>query len=225
MTDVQPLVLAAALLDALDPLPHPQRMAELRARARRLTDQGVLRPVLEELANGDPCERRIAVVAAAVGRDTEWIGVHLTDEDRVVRGHALRAARSLGVPDEVYEEAFTDAPAAVRRQLARAMARDGRTALADRLLPALRAVWGDAESARLLPGCSAAVVADLLPGLLRSVDGWSSLGHHHPGPPAPSGRGSSSPVGPRPVIRRPCSTSSRGWRGPVISRRACSPPS
>ncbi|MEU2290954.1 hypothetical protein ACFY9H_09020 [Streptomyces bacillaris] len=182
MTDAQPLVLAAALLDALDPLPHPQRMAELASRARRLADQGVLRPVLEELADGDPYERRIAVVAASVGRDTEWIGAHLTDEDRVVRGHALRAARSLGVPDEVYEEAFTDAPAAVRRQLVRAIARDGRTALADRLLPALRAVWGDAEAARLLPGCSAAVVAELLPGLLRSVDGWSSLGHHHPGP-------------------------------------------
>ncbi len=149
MTDAQPLVLAAALLDALDPLPHPRRMAELASRARRLADQGVLRPVLEELADGDPYERRIAVVAAAVGRDTEWIGAHLTDEDRVVRGHALRAARSLGVPDEVYEEAFTDAPAAVRRQLVRAIARDGRTALADRLLPTLRAVWGTPRR----PGC------------------------------------------------------------------------
>ncbi|MDT0493276.1 hypothetical protein ACPEIF_10025 [Streptomyces sp. NPDC012600] len=182
MTDAQPLVLAAALLDALEPLSHPRRMRELAVRARRLAEQGVLRPVLDELDGGDPYERRIAVVAAAVGRDAEWIGAHIADEDGIVRGHALRAARSLGVPDPVYEEAFADAPAVVRRQLVRAIVLDRRTALADRLITTLRTVWGDTEAARLLPGCSAAVVAELLPGLLRSVDGWSSLGHHHPGP-------------------------------------------
>lgn len=182
MTDAQPLVLTAALLDALDPLPHPQRMRELASRARCLADEGLLRPVLDELADGDPYERRTAVVAAAVGQDAEWTGAHLTDEDGVVRGHALRAARSLGVPDRVYEEAFADAPAVVRRQLVRAIVLDGRTALADRLLPVLRATWGDTEAARLLPGCSAGTVEEALPALLRSVGGWSSLGHHHPGP-------------------------------------------
>lgn len=49
------------------------------------------------------------MIAAAVGRDAEWIGAHLADEDAVVRGHALRAARTLGVPDAAYERAFTDA--------------------------------------------------------------------------------------------------------------------
>ncbi|MGK3090321.1 hypothetical protein ACG93S_08190 [Streptomyces sp. WAC01490] len=182
MTDAQPLVLTAALLDALDPLTHPQRMRELASRARCLADEGLLRPVLDELADGDPYERRTAVVAAAVGQDAEWTGAHLTDEDGVVRGHALRAARSLGVPDRVYEEAFADAPAVVRRQLVRAIVLDGRTALADRLLHVLRATWGDTEAARLLPGCSAGTVEEALPALLRSVGGWSSLGHHHPGP-------------------------------------------
>jgi len=182
MTDAQPLVLAAVLLDALDPLPHPHRMRELASRAMRLADEGLLRPVLEELEDGDPYERRIGVAAAAVGRDAEWIGAHIADEDGVVRGQALRAARSLGVPDHVYEEALTDAPAAVRRQLVRAIVLDGRTVLADRLLPTLRTTWGDTEAARLLPGCSAATAAEVLPVLLRSVGCWSSLGHHHPGP-------------------------------------------
>ncbi|MFD5642406.1 hypothetical protein ACFWIP_11675, partial [Streptomyces anulatus] len=182
MTDAPPLVLAAALLDALEPLPHPGRMSELAAAAGRLAAQGALRAVLDELEDGDPYERRIAVIAAAVGRDAEWIGAHLADEDAVVRGHALRAARTLGVPDAAYERAFADAPAAVRRHLVRAIVAERRTALADRLVLAERETHGDIEAARLLPGCSATTVGTLLPELRRSTACWSSLGHHHPGP-------------------------------------------
>ncbi|MFJ9884407.1 hypothetical protein ACIQRW_00890 [Streptomyces sp. NPDC091287] len=182
MTDAPPLVLAAALLDALEPLSHVGRMSELAVRASRLADQGSLRAVLDELEDGDPYERRIAVIAAAVGRDAEWIGARLADEDAVVRGHALRAARTLGVPDTAYERAFADAPAAVRRHLVRAIVADRRTALADRLVLAERDTHGDIEAARLLPGCSATTVRTLLPELRRSTACWSSLGHHHPGP-------------------------------------------
>lgn len=182
MTDASPLALTVALLDALEPLPHTERMGELAVRTRRLAAQGALRAVLDELEDGDPYERRIAVIAAAVGRDDEWIGARLADEDAVVRGHALRAARTLGVPDPAYESAFADAPAAVRRHLVRAIVADRRTALADRLVITARETYGDIEAARLLPGCSATTVAALLPELRRSTDCWSSLGHHHPGP-------------------------------------------
>ncbi|MFI9058481.1 hypothetical protein ACIGXQ_28800 [Streptomyces anulatus] len=150
MTDAPPLVLAAALLDAIEPLPHPGRMSELAAGAGRLAAQGALRAVLDELEDGDPYERRIAVIAASVGRDAEWIGAHLADEDAVVRGHALRAARTLGVPDAAYGRAFADAPAAVRRHLVRAIVAERRTALADRLVLAVRETHGDIEAARLL---------------------------------------------------------------------------
>ncbi|OCC13637.1 hypothetical protein [Streptomyces sp. PTY087I2] len=156
MTDASPLALAAALLDALEPLPYTERMGELAVRARRLAAQGALRGVLDELGDGDPYERRIAVIAAAVARDAEWTGARLADEDTVVRGHALRAGRALGVPDTAYESAFADAPAAVRRHLVRAIVADRRTALADRLVVAARDTYGDIEAARLLPGCSAA---------------------------------------------------------------------
>ncbi len=182
MTDASPLALAATLLDALEPLPHAGRMSELALRAGRLAAQGALRVVLDELADGDPYERRIAVIAAAVGRDAEWIGERLADEDAVVRGHALRAARTIGVPDTAYERAFADAPAVVRRHLVRAIIAERRTALADHLVIAVRGTHGDIEAARLLPGCSASTVERLLPELRRSTACWSSLGHHHPGP-------------------------------------------
>lgn len=182
MTDARPVALVCELLDAVDCLAHPQRMRELAAHARRFAEDGVLRPVLEELETGGPYERGLAVVAAAVGGDRDWLAARIADEDPFVRGHALRAALSAGVPDAAYETALADAPAAVRRQLLRAVVTDRRTGLADRLIEPLREMWGDAEAARLLPGCSGATVTRLLPGLFPSVTGWAALGRHRPGP-------------------------------------------
>ncbi|MGW6650991.1 hypothetical protein ACWGA4_14370 [Streptomyces rubiginosohelvolus] len=54
MTDASPLALTVALLDALEPLPHTERMGELAVRTRRLAAQGALRAVLDELEDGDP---------------------------------------------------------------------------------------------------------------------------------------------------------------------------
>ncbi len=55
-----------------------------------------------------------------------------------------------------------------------------RTALADRLADGLRRDWGDAEAARLLPGCAPETVARLLPGLFHAVTGWKTLANRHP---------------------------------------------
>ncbi|MFD7473220.1 hypothetical protein ACFV8Z_13770 [Streptomyces sp. NPDC059837] len=169
---------AESLLNALDPLPFPQRMRELALRVGELVP---LRPVLEELETRGPYERGIAVVAAAVGRDDEWIAGRIADPDAYVRGHALRVADSLQVPDSAFESALDDAPEAVRRELLRAIVAGRRTALADRLLPGLRRDWGDAEAARLLPGCAPETVARLLPELFHAVTGWKTLAKRHPG--------------------------------------------
>ncbi|MEU1447985.1 hypothetical protein [Streptomyces mirabilis] len=48
---------AESLLNALDPLPFPQRMRELALRVKERTP---LRPVLEELESRGPYERGIA---------------------------------------------------------------------------------------------------------------------------------------------------------------------
>lgn len=167
-----------SLLNVLDPLPYPQRMRELAARVRDLRHP--LRPVLEALEACGPYERGIAVVAASVARDAEWIAARVADPDPYVRGHALRVADSLQVADSVYESALEDAPEAVRRELLRAIVTGRRTALADRLIDGLRRDWGDAEAARLLPGCSADMVVRLLPELFHAVTGWRQLAKRHP---------------------------------------------
>ncbi|WP_369231578.1 hypothetical protein AB5J56_08400 [Streptomyces sp. R21] len=166
------------LLHALDALPYPQRMREL---ARRVQETAELRPVLQELDTRGPYERGLAVVAASVGRDVEWIADRLADPDDFVRGHAQQFAESLQVPDSAYESALDDAPEAIRRELLRAIVAGHRTALADRLVDTVRRDRGDAEAARLLPGCTAGTVGRLLPGLFHAVTGWKALANRHPG--------------------------------------------
>ncbi|MFC8517104.1 hypothetical protein [Streptomyces sp. NPDC057257] len=177
MVRLTPQQQAESLLNVLDPLPHPQRMRKLAARVRETTP---LRPVLEELEGRGTYGRQLAVVAASVGGDCEWIAARIADADSFVRGHALRVADSLGVPDAAFEAGLADACEVVRRDLLHAVVASGRTALADRLVDAVRADRGDTEAARLLPGCTADTVARLLPGLLHGVGAWTALARRHP---------------------------------------------
>lgn len=172
---------AQYLLSDLDPLPHPRRVREITESARDFAGRGALRSVIEELECGGPYERGVAVLLACAGGDTEWTAARIADPDPFVRGHALRVARSHGVPDAAFEAALDDAPEAVRRQLLRAIVAGRRTALADRLIDPLRRQWGDAEATRLLPGCSGPVVERLLPGLFHAVRGWRPLARRHAG--------------------------------------------
>ncbi|MGW5733751.1 hypothetical protein [Streptomyces sp. NPDC055261] len=172
---------ARHLLSDLDPLSHPRRVREIAESARDFAGRGALRPVLEELESGGPYERAVAILLASAGGDAEWTGARLADPDPFVRGHALRVAESHRVPDAAFEAALDDAPEAVRRQLVRAIVEGRRTALADRVVDGLRRRWGDAEAARLLPGCSGPVAERLLPQLFHAVRGWRSLARRHPG--------------------------------------------
>ncbi|MFE7767092.1 hypothetical protein [Streptomyces sp. NPDC057438] len=170
------------LLAALEPLPFPARLTLTARTARRLADDGTLGPLLTELDGRGPYERRLAALAALVGRDAQFLASRLADPDPVVAGYARRAVRELPVPDRAVEAAYADAPAVLRQRLARLLAAGGRTALAERLVARVRADWGDAEAARLLPACSASFVARELPALAHAVDGWTRLAARHPDP-------------------------------------------
>lgn len=171
---------AEQLLSALEPLPFPARLTLTARTASSLADDGTLAPLLTELDGRGPYERRLAALAALVGRDAGFLAERLADPDPVVAGYAWRAARDLPVPDRAVEAAYDDAPAVLRQHLARLLASGGRGALAERLVARLRAEWGDAEAARLLPACSTPFVARELPGLAHAVDGWTRLACRHP---------------------------------------------
>ncbi|WP_331745225.1 hypothetical protein [Kitasatospora sp. NBC_01300] len=153
------------LLADLDLLPHPERQRLVTRRAREFAVDGELPGLLSDLERSGPYGRRLAALAASAGRATDFLSERLTDPDPVVRGYALRAARTQGIPDEAIEAAFTDAFCTLRRQLARVVRHGRRHRLAERLVGRLRAEWGDAEAARLLSACSPAFVARTLPDL------------------------------------------------------------
>ncbi|MFF4005830.1 hypothetical protein [Streptomyces sp. NPDC001717] len=176
---------AEQLLAAVTPLPHPARLRLTAVTARRLADCDELRPMLADLEAHGPYGRRLAALAALVGGDVPHLAARLADPDPVVRRYALRGARRLPVPDRAVETAYDDAPAAVRGDLARLLCEGGdggRSALAERLVPRLRAEYGDRDAARLLPGCSSEFAARMLPELAAAVpfEGWGRLGLRHP---------------------------------------------
>lgn len=173
---------AEQLLSALEPLPFSARLTLTARTARGLADEGTLAPLLTDLDGRGPYERRLAALAALVGQDVEFLAARLADPDPVVAGYARRAARDLPVADRAVEAAYDDAPAVLRQRLARLLAAGGRTALAERMVVRLRAEWGDADAARLLPACSTPFVARELPGLAHAVDGWTRLASRHPDP-------------------------------------------
>ncbi|MFC5745541.1 hypothetical protein [Actinomadura rugatobispora] len=157
-------------------------MRALALHARRLAGTPELPALLAELSARGPYERRTALHMAMAARDLGHIAAVLAGPDLDLRRAALRAVRTLPVPDEAAEAVLRDAPTELRRAFYRTLLHARRGALADRLLPQVRERWGDREAAALLPACSGPVVAEALSGLEHAVVAWRALGRRHPGP-------------------------------------------
>ncbi|GGT98952.1 hypothetical protein GCM10010177_67630 [Actinomadura citrea] len=166
---------------ALEALPYPHRMRELALRARRLAGTPELRETLAVLAARGPYERRTALHIALAARDLPYLERVLAGPDMALRRAALRAVRTLPVSDDAAAAVLDDAPADLRRALYRTLRHSRRAALADRLLPDVRARWGDREAAAILPACTSETVARSLPDLEHAVTGWRALAARHPG--------------------------------------------
>ncbi|MFB4317073.1 hypothetical protein [Actinomadura sp. 21ATH] len=177
-----PAATADALLAAVEPLPYPRRMRELALRARAMAGTPELTALLGELVAREPYERRTALHMAMAARELRHITAVLAGPDMDLRRAALRAVRTLPVPDGAAAAALEDAPSGLRRAFYRTLLHSGRRELADRLLPLVRERWGDREAARLLPACGAAAVRAELPGLAHAVTAWRTLGRRHPEP-------------------------------------------
>ncbi|MBB5081712.1 hypothetical protein [Nonomuraea endophytica] len=170
---------ATALLTRLAPLPHPRRARALALHARRLAGTSHLRVLLDELSAQDHYARHTALHLAMAARDLGFIEQVLAGPDMRVRRSALRAVRTLPVPDPAVRAALDDAPADLRRALYRTLAHSRRHALAEALLPDVRARWGDREAAALLPACGSAAVKRWLPELAHAS--WTTMAKRHAG--------------------------------------------
>ncbi|ACU71462.1 hypothetical protein Caci_2544 [Catenulispora acidiphila DSM 44928] len=125
-------------------------------------------------------ERRAALHQAMIDRDFPVIEEALRGDDLALRRAALRAVRTLPVADDAAAAVLADASLELRRAFYRTLFHARRTALADRLLPAVRQQWGDGEAAAVLPACSADVAAERLPELAHAVGSWTALTRRHP---------------------------------------------
>ncbi|WP_433479385.1 HEAT repeat domain-containing protein [Spirillospora sp. CA-142024] len=155
-------------------------MRELALRARGLAGTPELRDVLAGLSAGGRYERRIALHMAMAARDLPYVEGVLAGPGMELRRAALRAVRTLPVSDDAAAAVLDDAPAALRRAFYKMLRHSRRAALADRLLPEVRARWGDPEAAALLPACTGETVARLLPELEHAVTAWRALATRHP---------------------------------------------
>ncbi|QFG26631.1 hypothetical protein [Actinomadura sp. WMMB 499] len=157
-------------------------MRALALHARRLAGTPALSEILEALSARGRYERRTALHMAMSARDLPFVERVLAGADLELRRAALRAVRTLPVSDAAAAAVLDDAPADLRRAFYRTLRHAGRPALADRLLPDVRARWGDREAAALLPACSGEAVARWLPDLDHAVTAWRALAERHPGP-------------------------------------------
>ncbi|MEV6818705.1 hypothetical protein AB0M72_08100 [Nocardiopsis dassonvillei] len=155
-----------------------RRMRALALHARDHAGTPHLTGILRQLETAG--HGRLAVHMAAAARDTDTLALHLAGPDPELRRAALRALREPSLPDEAVPPVLDDAPTGLRRALYRTLYHTRRTGLADSLLSRVRAEYGDAEAAALLPACSPGRVAEHLPGLRHAVRSWRRLARRHP---------------------------------------------
>lgn len=170
---------AQRLLRTLDPLPFGARQQTLSATARRLAGTAELDGLLRDLSENE-FSRRIALHLAYVAGHRGYVRDCLSARETAVVRHALGAGVRLGLPAEAFLARLPHLPTALRRSLYNAVRRRKATALADALLPAVRAAFGDREAAAVLTACSAPVVAAALPELAHAVANWSAIARRHP---------------------------------------------
>ncbi|CAL9336089.1 hypothetical protein SUDANB67_05412 [Nocardiopsis dassonvillei] len=169
---------ATSLLRSVEDRAVSVRMRALALHARDHAGTPHLTGILRQLETAG--HGRLAVHMAAAARDTDTLALHLAGPDPELRRAALRALRESSLPDEAVPPVLDDAPTGLRRALYRALYHARRTSLADSLLSRVRAEYGDAEAAALLPACSPERVAEDLPGLRHAVRSWRRLARRHP---------------------------------------------
>ncbi|MFB8007147.1 hypothetical protein [Nocardia sp. NPDC056000] len=162
-------------LEEVAELSLPRRASAIAREARRLAGTPELDRMLTELSGGDRYEQLTAIQLALIAGHRNHLLGQLDSPDPECAVRALTAVVRLGVPSEVVVRVLPGLSQRARRALVRALSRGERTALADALLPPTRSAFGDIEAARLLPYCSPALVAEMLPELAYAVPSWSAL--------------------------------------------------
>jgi hypothetical protein len=170
---------ARRLLNQVDRLPYGVRQRRLADYARALVGTDELTTVLDELHTQGAYARKVALHLATVGGEMAYVARCLVAAETEVAGQALGLAVRMGLAPDLLVALLPDLSAALRRKLYAGVRRHKAGELAEMLVPAVRARFGDQEVAAILPACGADTVAAELPGLAYAVTGWRMIGHRH----------------------------------------------
>ncbi|MFC4045939.1 hypothetical protein ACFO1B_46640 [Dactylosporangium siamense] len=164
-----------------DHLPYPARRRRSAAQALAGAADGTLHATLTGLRAGDRHSRDVALFMALVGRDRPTLLATLTDPDpRLQLSARLAWIGTAETEPQPVAQFVADAPADTRMRLYRRIRVCRRTDLAEALIDPVRARFGDAEAAALLPACGAATAARLLPQLTHVLGDRSALTRRFP---------------------------------------------
>ncbi|MFF2084157.1 hypothetical protein ACFVVM_10290 [Nocardia sp. NPDC058176] len=163
------------LLEDVATLSIPQRMRKLALTARQLAGTPELDRLLAQIAEDGRYGRRTAIYLAMISGAPDYPRSHLDSPDPATAGWALTASIRLGIEPAAVLDRIPVAARSTRQSVYRALGAGGHAQLADALLPVVRARFGDGEAARVLPSCSAAVIAAWLPDLAYAVPSWTTL--------------------------------------------------
>ncbi|WNG58018.1 hypothetical protein F0U59_27140 [Archangium gephyra] len=168
-----------ALLEELDSLGYRARMTRVATLGRDARGDPALAELMRELLAGDAHEATLAVEMARGARDETVVRCALTHPSRMVRGRVASLAGAT-LRDEVLEQVLPELDPQTRRRVIKSVALARRGKLAARLLPHIRARYGDGEGVLLLTALDAEDIRRLLPELAHVVTAWATLVHLHP---------------------------------------------
>ncbi|WP_158299792.1 hypothetical protein [Glycomyces paridis] len=170
---------AAELLAAADSRSYQDRTRELYRIAQDCRGHERFPALLTDLARHSVFGSRLSLHLASFSGHTGHLRTLLDHPDAATAAAAITAAVEHPAMAAAVEAAIPSQSRTARLAAYRALRKHRNEPLADRLLPVVVEHCGPAEAARLLPACSAAVVAAHLDEFAPYDLAWSQLAKHH----------------------------------------------
>lgn len=169
-----------SLMAEMDLDTHAGRVRRLALLGRDESGNPKLATLLDELTSRGTYWHRLAQQAAIAASDSDRLVEDLSSQSASIRWFAYRHLVAAGSKVDELIHVYPTLSTVERKGISHLVSRSGDQALCERLVAVCRDSGRDDEAARLLSGCSAAVVAELLPQLDHLMSGWAALGHRHP---------------------------------------------
>ncbi|MEN8217111.1 MAG: HEAT repeat domain-containing protein [Pseudomonadota bacterium] len=158
---------------------HAERVRRVALLGRDAAGTVELNNLLEQLQRGDSYEQMLCLFASIAARDSTRILTALQSDSVLLRNYA--AAACWAVPDdEALAAVVLKVAPDTRQRLIKAIAQQRRTELAERLLPQIRANFGNKLAILLLPACTPATLDQVLAEDSHLIHNWRLLAWRYP---------------------------------------------